>query len=302
MEVTAVAGSDHLSFHCPACKAALSWSTAHPSSKQPSFPASCEQCGVTFSVSNPSVVGEAASPLVAQSGASRFCVKCGTRIVPGQAFCSSCGAASTGEAGGPASELGKRIATSSADALTAMRRLATDPVSGLAPAYTALGDARAQAAGIALAVFFALESAVGVSIGAKRALGGLFSFVPMQGFGGFLKLAVVFLIFPAAMTVIAFGVRKVLGGAPAIAADLFTCGAAVTPLGVALLLSGLLGGANVEVIALLLMFASTYLLLMLFAGLTRIGKITERAAAPTLPVVFVLTGWLSKVVFVAMFT
>lgn len=311
MEVTAVVTSDYLSFDCPSCKTAFSWSSAMPSAREHVFPVACESCGVTFSVRNPSAVGVATSPLVASTGqpamepaatqtAPHFCVKCGTRLVETQAFCSSCGAATS--SGQLASEVGQRIATSSADALAALRGLAIDPLSGLAAAYTAMGDARAQAAGIALAVFFALAAAIGVSLGARRALGGLLSLAGGQGFSGFLKLAVVFLIFPAAMTAIAFAVRKVLRATPPVGADVFTCGAAVSPLGIALLVSGLLGAANFEIVALLLMFAWTYLLLMLFAGMTRVGGLTEKAAAPTLPVLLILTAWLSKVVFVALFT
>lgn len=321
MEVTAVVASDHLSFSCPSCKTPLTHDAAAPSARDQVFPVACEQCGVTFSVRNPFVMAAATSPLVSSSGViggtdvrrsdaphgaehaqavPRSCVKCGNRLSETQAFCSTCGAATSG--GQLAAELGQRIAASSADALAALRKLVTDPVSGLAAAYNAMGDSRAQAAGIALAVFFAIAAALGVSLGARRALGGLLSLAGGQGFGGFLKLVVVFLIFPIAMTAIAFAVRKLLRAVPPVAADVFTCGAAVSPLGVAILVSGVLGVANGEVIALLLMFASTYLLLMLFAGLTRIGSLTEKAAAPTLPVLLLMTAWLSKVVFVAILT
>ena len=321
MEVTAVVASDHLSFSCPSCQTPFTRDAATPSAPDQVFPVACEQCGVTFSVRNPSVTMAATSPLVSPSGvlsatdvlrrdvpsdapgahaAPRFCVKCGNRLSDSQAFCATCGAATTG--GQLAAELGQRIAASSADALAALRQLVIDPVSGLAAAYTAMGDSRAQAAGIALAAFFAIAAALGVSLGARRALGGLLSLAGGQGFGGFLKLVVVFLIFPLAMTAIAFAVRKLLRAVPPLAADLFTCGAAVAPLGVAILISGVLGVANGEVIALLLMFASTYLLLMLFAGLTRIGSLTEKAAAPTLPILMLMTAWLSKIVFVAILT
>jgi hypothetical protein len=295
MDVSASVTSDQLNFACPSCSASYSWSKTVPSTQQNAFSVNCEKCGVSFSVRNPGLT-TASSPLV-QPTPSRFCSQCGTKLEPGHSFCSSCGATASGSATG---ELTAKLAATSGDALRTVQSLAIDPVGSLARAYDALGAERAQATGIALAVLFSLTSTIGIALGANRWMGGLLSLGGGPSFGGYVKLALALLIFPAALTAISYGVRQVLRAERAIAADLFACGSAVVPLAIAVLLSGLLGVANVEVIALLMLFSTTYLVLLLFTGLTRIGGLTERAAAPAVPIILVLTAWLSKVAFTAL--
>jgi hypothetical protein len=295
MDVSATVTSDHLNFACPSCSTPYSWNTALPTAQQTSFSVDCEKCGVAFSVRNPGI-GTATSPLVPITQ-NRFCSRCGTKLEPGRAFCSSCGASVTGAA---ASELKTKLAATSGDALATVRSLAVDPVGSLARAYEALGQERAQATGIALAVLFSLASTIGIALGAKRWMGGLVSLGGGPSYGAYFKLGLALLIFPAALTAISYGVRQVLRAERSIASDLFACGSAVVPLAIAVLLSGMLGVANVEVVALLMLFSTTYLVLMLFTGLTRLGGLTERAAAPAVPIILVLTAWLSKVVFTAL--
>jgi hypothetical protein len=119
-------------------------------------------------------------------------------------------------------------------------------------------------------------------------------------FALFLKAVVAFLIFAAAMTAACAGIRKVLSGKGPLAADVFTVGAALTPLGIALFLGSLLGVGNLELSMLLMLFAMTWLVLMLYAGMTRLGGLTDRAAAYAVPVVFVVSLYICKVIFAAM--
>jgi len=92
----------------------------------------------------------------------------------------------------------------------------------------------------------------------------------------------------------------VLSGKAPLGADAFTIGAALTPLGIAMFLTSLLGVGNYELAMLLMLFASTYLVLILFAGLTKLGGLTEKAAAPAVPVIFVVSLYICKVVFTSM--
>ena len=116
----------------------------------------------------------------------------------------------------------------------------------------------------------------------------------------FLRALIGFVVLPAAMIGASLGARKMLSGSGPLAADVFTIGAALTPLGLALLLSSFLGLANYELAMLLMLFAATYLVLMLFTGLTKLGGLTQKAAAPAVPIVFVLSLYICKVVFAAM--
>ncbi|PYT36054.1 MAG: hypothetical protein DMF52_08705 [Acidobacteria bacterium] len=199
--------------------------------------------------------------------------------------------------------VGQQIGASAKDALGAVSSLALNPVGGLEPAYSALGPARALGAGAALCVIFALVGALGVAIGSERLMmlfGMMMGVEKPNSFTLFLRAFISMLVLPAAMVGASFGARKVLSGKGPLAADLFTVGAALTPLGIALLLSSFLGVGNYELSMLLMLFAATYFVLMLFAGLTRLGGLTERAAAPAVPIVFVVSLYICKVVFAAM--
>jgi hypothetical protein len=200
-----------------------------------------------------------------------------------------------------ANNVGEQIGASAKDALGAVPALALNPVGGLSPAYTALGPIRALGAGAALCVVFALLGALSAAMGSER-------FMMMFGvglmdtnwFGMFLRTFLGLLVLPVAMIAASFGSRKLLSGNGPLAADVFTIGAALTPLGVAILLTSFLGLGNYELSMLLLLFASTYLVLMLFAGLTRVGGLTEKAAAPAVPIVLVVSLYICKVVFSSM--
>lgn len=294
MDAAATYAGDQLSFSCPSCNNAHALSRTAQSAQQNQFAVNCEKCGIAFSVRNDGVV-VGSSPIVHPTP-TRFCSQCGTKLEIGRPACVSCGASPSRVA---SAELKAKLAATSGDALATVRSLAFDPVGSLARAYENLGPERAQATGIALAVFFSLASTLGVSLGAKRWVGGLLSLGGGPSSGDYVKLALTLLIFPVALAAIMYGVRQVLRAQGSVATDVFSCGAAVVPLAIAMLLSGILGAANVEVIALLILFATTYLVLMLFTGLTRLAQLSERAAAPAVPIILVLTAWLSKVVLTA---
>jgi len=200
-----------------------------------------------------------------------------------------------------ANNVGEQIGASAKDALGAVSALALNPVGGLSPAYAALGPTRALGAGAALCVIFALLGALGAMIGSERFM-MMFGFGLMESnaFTIFVKTLFSMLVLPAAMVGACFGARKVASGSGPLAADLFTVGAALTPLGIALLLTSFLGLGNYELAMFLMLVASTYLVLMLFAGLTRLGGLTEKAAAPAVPIVFVVSLYICKVVFASM--
>lgn len=230
-----------------------------------------------------------------------FCNHCGTKLAEGVVSCGSCGRSVQVPGAAPvASLIGEQIRASSRDAASALGAVARDPVSGMVTTWKTLGTVSARAAGIALCAEFALAAAIGMAVGAQRVFGGFLGF-----YGGsataYIKVFLAMLVLPATVAAASFGIRRVLGAAEGFAADLFTTGAALAPLGVAILASGLLGMANFEVIALLFLFAMTYLVLMLYRGLTAIGGVSERAGPPSVPILLALSAWLTKVVFAALF-
>jgi hypothetical protein len=220
------------------------------------------------------------------------CPKCGKTQPRAQA------AAGT-HAGG---NVGAQIGASATDALNAFLSIIVNPVGGLAPSYSKLGPTRALGAGGALCVIFALLGSVATLIGPVSMFSsmGLLAGFGMSGFGMFLRALVGFVVLAAAMIAACFGLRKVLSGQGPLAADVFTVGAAVTPAGIAALLSSFLGAANFEIQMLLTLFAMSYLILMLYGGLTRLCGLTEKAAAPAVPGVLAVSFYICSVVFRAM--
>jgi len=221
-----------------------------------------------------------------------FCPKCGTQNPDTAAACSKCGAplGARGASGGA----GDKFKTASQDALTAFKTFAVDPVGGLAPAANSLGQARAMGVGIVFGVVFTLCTALGIYRVFLSGLGG------GPGFGGFLKMLVVAAIPFVSLAAAGLAVRKVFGGEGGLGMDTFIAGAACLPFGFVMLLGSLLGPGNISVIYALSMFAICFTILMLFAGLTRIGKTSERAATIAVPIMLLVSGWLAKTIYTSM--
>jgi hypothetical protein len=225
-----------------------------------------------------------------------FCPKCGTQLPDGSVACSSCGttfggaAPRTMVAGGGA---GDRMKAASSDAFSAFKTFATNPVGGLSEAYDGLGAGRALAVGITFGVVFALCIVLGV----YRILGSGF----FPGVGGFFKVLVIAVVPFVALFASAAGVRTVFRGEGALGSDSFMAGAALLPFGLMFLVMTLLGrSSNGNVMYFLGTFAITLTILMLFAGITRINKISERMATIAIPIMLVVTAWLSRVIYTEM--
>lgn len=236
-----------------------------------------------------------------------FCQSCGAQFDGDAAVaCIRCGYVTPGISSS-SPDVGEQIRTSLRDAFDVLKKLAVDPVGGLGAAYAGLGEQRALRAGVTLCIAFALACAAGLVMGASQiqrlAYGALGPFGGAvggpRGLGGFLTTAFQALTLPAAIAVVSLALRKMGSARPPVAADMFTAGAAVAPLGIAVLLSGIIGVANVELVLLLLFFALAYLVLMLYAGLTTVGTMSTRAAGPAVPATILLAGWLCKVIIAA---
>jgi len=94
--------------------------------------------------------------------------------------------------------------------------------------------------------------------------------------------------------------RAVFGGTGRLAGPVYVAGTSLLPLGTFILLASLLGAANVEVIAVLALFAISYSVLMLYAACSQVVRIPERASAPAVPIVLLMSGWITKILVSAM--
>jgi hypothetical protein len=224
-----------------------------------------------------------------------FCQKCGTAIAATATACLSCNTplAATLSAARPsgAADTAKAAVR---DAWSAFKVFAVDPVGGLPAAHAELGDARALRAGVA----FGLVTLVCFLSGGYLLLPPFFreDLFELLGFGGVMK-GLLFAAIPFLCTAAgSLAVRKALGGQGLPGSDCFIAGAALLPVSLCMVLSGILGLANFEAIAILTIFAGCTAVLMLFSGYTRISKLSERAGSLAVPIVVVLGAWLAKVI------
>ena len=171
------------------------------------------------------------------------------------------------------------------DAIQAFKVFATDPVSRLPRAYEILGS-RALNAGLFLggiATTFILILMIRISGESPG----------HEGFLGFLKLAIASLVPFLALAGCAFAARVACDGAGGFGSDIFIAGTSLIPVALIGLIVAIFGVHNGRVFSLLTCFATTVPVLMLFSGLTRICRLSERVASLAVPLTLLLSSWLS---------
>lgn len=181
-----------------------------------------------------------------------------------------------------------RAKAASKDSLHAFKIFALDPVGGLATAYSSLGEKRALSAGIGFGVTFAVSIFIAAYI----------SHIRPDGFGGLLKFIGCALVPFLGMAGASFVGRKAFRGDGTFAVDAFVSGASLLPFAFALLAASIF--TNMEVIAILGVFAVTLNILMLFTGFTRISHISEKGATLIVPLVLLISVWFSKIIYASM--
>jgi hypothetical protein len=221
------------------------------------------------------------------------CPKCGHAVNAGNAFCGKCGATvpdSKLEAASP----DERLKTVAEKTWKTFLAILLNPVEHLPSNFERLKKREALEVGIAFAVLFDLCAFFGLYMMLPRWAG-------TPGFGDILKILLFGFVPPAALTGALFLARKVFrASAGTIESDVFLAGIALIPIGLLLLVSGVLGFGNLEVTALMAVFALSYTVLILFTGCTQIAGIATVRAVPAVPIVILVAAWLSKIVFAAM--
>ncbi len=217
-----------------------------------------------------------------------FCEHCGASK-DGATACAACGYSS---AAGPAPELLNRVYEAANDAGATLLRLGANPAGALQSAFASLGERRALGAGTALGVFSAFATMVAAWIGSMRIGIG---FQPRVLLGALLMGVVLF----ASLTAVGAAGRKLLRGSGTLGADVFLAGVALLPIAILLLVTSMVGGRNFEVIAIVAVLSWTYLLCILYVGVTRLTGIAEPSSPPLIAAMLLLSLWLSKVVLVA---
>lgn len=243
-----------------------------------------------------------------------FCKNCGKQLPDLASFCSGCGlamAAAGAEAEGATlaktgkvlgQKVGEEMKIRSAEAWKGIKLLAASPVGGLQASFESLEPARALGAAISFAVVYESLLLLGYYVGSAK-FSDWFPMPPLAdlSFKQLLQIAGVGLTPVLTLAVAASLARLMFRGKGTFVGDLYTASASLLPLGILVLAASLLGPANLEVILGLSVFALTYIILMLYAGCSRIAGIPEQGAAPAVPVMILLAAWFTKIVVSILF-
>ena len=239
-----------------------------------------------------------------------FCKSCGRALGDTLRFCDGCGADVNAGAAGAATPLSQHLKSEmkarSLDAWQGVKLFAKSPVGGLPESFALFDDRRAIQVGVVFAIVYEVAVLLGALIFKSRTEALLAGILPVSQLMGELTAAqllkMLFLgLVPFASLIGACALaRAIFRGKGRFAGDVYTAGAVLLPTGLLVLLAALLGAANFEVIAILFLFALTYSILILYAGCSRIGNISEAGAAPAVPIILLLSAWITKIIVAAL--
>lgn len=234
-----------------------------------------------------------------------FCQSCGRALAENLTFCDGCGAEVRSGAATPVVPLSDRLRSEvkarSLDAWQGLKLFAGNPVGGLPESFAQFDDRRAIQVGIAFAILFEAVLLLAGFIFKSKAASLLGGFIPIGELTAaqMFKLVVLGLVPFASLTAASALARLVFRGTGRFSGDVYTAGAVLLPAGFLTLVAAMLGAGNVEVILVLSLFAMTYSILMLYAGCSRIGGIPDAGAAPAVPIILLVSSWITKIVVVA---
>jgi len=225
-----------------------------------------------------------------------FCSKCSATNNDDSKICTSCSFQFESK-GFQADKTKEQVKVAMDDAWATFKALGLDPVGGLLNAYVGLGKVRSLGVGLAFGIAFALCFVISVY------QTPYFRFLPnMSGLGGFIKLFIVGIVPFIALTTACIVGEKVGHGKGGVPSNGFISGVALLPLGVVFLFASIVGVANIEVIGTIAIVGICMTILTLFAGLTRIGEVTEKIASISVPLMLIASAWISKVILVSIFS
>jgi hypothetical protein len=190
-----------------------------------------------------------------------------------------------------------------------VKQLAISPVGGLSSSFQSFGEQRALWAAVGFTILYLLFLTIAFYRVASsiEALAGFASFLPVLpggmaaapveeiSFGSVVRLLLCCLVTVFTLAIAAMLARLVFRGKGTFLGDYYIASASLLPISIALLLATVAGIANIEVMPILLVFALVYNILMLYSGCSRISGIPESGAAPAVPIMLIVTLYLTKV-------
>lgn len=184
----------------------------------------------------------------------------------------------------------KFVATVLGDTLRILPSLALNPTGALLPGMLSLEKPRVMAVGILFAAIANFCFIGGTYLGWRDQL----------NFSLFDLLLVGLVPFVTLMLMVGVA-RLITRRRGSLAGDIFLAGASVLPVGFLALTSGVSPVLGSQIMVVITVFASCYTILMLYSGCTQIANLPEKTAALLVPVMVLVSAWLSYVAFTAIF-
>ncbi|MCA1991638.1 MAG: tetratricopeptide repeat protein [Coleofasciculus sp. S288] len=175
-------------------------------------------------------------------------------------------------------------------AVKAFSTFILNPAGGLLPAFASLEKREAISVGIIFAIIADLCFVATIYLGWQDLLreASIITLL-LVGFVPFVSLAT--------GSAIARGIFRHSGS---FAGDIFLAGASLLPLSFLIILSGISSVLPKNTMPVLTVFVSCYTVLTLYTGCTQISNLSEKAAAFMVPVILLVSGWLSYYAFSSM--
>jgi hypothetical protein len=218
-----------------------------------------------------------------------FCPKCGNEIITVAKFCNNCGASIYGidsKSKAQIADAAKKVGT---DAFETFKLFASNPVGNISAAYERLNSEQVIFVSLTFIVTSALLSIFGINSLIPDYLG---YYSP-----GFFTLLISSILIPISI----FGVTVLVGSISnqkfEYTGELFISSVFDLPIGLFYFLAGIFTMKNFEVITALLVFLLSFSILILFTGCVRIIKLTERASTLIVPLILLISAWLTSILF-----
>lgn len=228
-----------------------------------------------------------------------FCSKCGAQNEDTATSCTSCGevfVVAKSNTGFEADKAKEQVKVAMNDAVSTLKSLGTDPVGGLLQSYNALGEARSLGVGVAFGLIFALCFVV------------IINKIPLMdfrlresGIGEYIKLLIVGFIPFLSLSAASLIANKFTHAKLAFSSNFFIAGVALLPLGLVSLITALIGFENYDIVFVLSTVSICITIMVLFAGLTRIGELSDKSASYTVPLMLIASAIIGKILLDILF-
>lgn len=217
-----------------------------------------------------------------------FCYKCGVELVDDTKFCGKCGASISSNDSQSIQHFSEVTKKAGIDAYETLKMLASNPVGKLSAAFENLKHEQVLSVSIIFIIASAILSAFGIKSLIQEYLGIFYS-------PDFFPLLISSLLFPASIFIVIFFVSTIIKQKYDYLGALFIASVFNIPISIFFLIVALLSLSNMEVLFALIVFILSFSILILFTGCVNIIKLTEQTSSLAVPIILLISLWLTTI-------